>query len=87
MYQVNFRHFNLQLLHCYDDKGNKGELMINILIELECFGFIFHRERFIVTWLATSLYIIDPVLGHLVAWYSLNTGDIKLTTDTLSLLL
>ena len=56
--------------------------MINILIEREYFGFIFHRERFIATWLATSLYIIDPVLGHLVAWYSLNTGDIKLTTNT-----
>ena len=49
--------------------------------------FIFHRERFIVTWLGTSLYIIDPVLGRLVAWYSLDTGDIKLTANTLSLLL
>lgn len=87
MYQVNFRHFNLQLLYCDEHKGNKQELMINILIELEYFGFIFHRERFIVTWLGTSLYIIDPVLGRLVAWYSLDTGDIKLTTNTLSLLL
>ena len=54
---------------------------------MEYFGFIFHRERFIVTWLGTSLYIIDPILGRLVAWYSLDTGDIKLTANTLSLLL
>ena len=61
--------------------------MINIKLNRNILGLFFHRERFIVTWLATSLYIIDPVLGHLVAWYSLDTGDIKLTTNTLSLLL
>ena len=38
-----------------------------------------------MTWLGTSLYIIDPVLGRLVAWYSLDTGDIKLTANTLCL--
>ncbi|XP_068762741.1 BLOC-2 complex member HPS5-like isoform X1 [Montipora capricornis] len=30
------------------------------------------RERFIVTWYGMSLYIMDPILGQLVAWYSLD---------------
>jgi len=32
------------------------------------------RERFLVTWHGTSLYIIDPILGQLVAWYSLDSA-------------
>lgn len=31
------------------------------------------RERFLVTWHGASLYIIDPILGQLVAWYSLDS--------------
>ena len=27
-----------------------------------------------MTWHGTSLYIMDPILGQLVAWYSLDSG-------------
>ena len=33
-----------------------------------------------MTWHGTSLYIIDPILGQLVAWYNLNMGKKKLKT-------
>lgn len=32
------------------------------------------RERFIATWCGMCLYILDPILGQLVAWYSLDAG-------------
>ncbi|KAJ7369971.1 Hermansky-Pudlak syndrome 5 [Desmophyllum pertusum] len=31
------------------------------------------RDRFLVTWHGTSLYIMDPILGQLVAWYAMET--------------
>ncbi len=27
-----------------------------------------------MTWHGSSLYIIDPILGQLVAWYAMDTG-------------
>jgi len=32
------------------------------------------RDQFIVTWHGTSVYIMDPVLGQLVAWYAMEKG-------------
>jgi hypothetical protein len=32
------------------------------------------RERFLLTWLGSSIFLLDPVLGQLAGWYEISQG-------------